>query len=74
MSVEWGRKQERLTAVPFPGVIFPAATLARPLCEGAKKIRLRLFCLGGEYSYSNSTATLSVHSDPQYGQFSVAKP
>ncbi len=46
MSVEWGRKQERLTAVPFPGVIFPAATLARPLCEGAKKIRLRLFCLG----------------------------
>ncbi len=41
MSVEWGRKQERLTAVPFPGVIFPAATL-RPLCEGAKKDKIAI--------------------------------
>ncbi len=42
MSVEWGRKQERLTAVPFPGVIFPAETLPRPLCEGAKKDKIVL--------------------------------
>ncbi len=42
MSVEWGRKQERLTAVPFPGVIFPAATLPRPLCEGAKKDKIAI--------------------------------
>ncbi len=29
MSVEWGRKQEHLTAVFFPRVDFPTMTLAR---------------------------------------------
>ncbi len=44
MSVDWGRKQERLTAVLFPGLIFQQQPWPR-LVWGAKKIRLRLFCL-----------------------------
>ncbi len=43
-----GRKQERLPAVPFPGVIFPAATLPRPLCEGAKKYKIAIVLSQGE--------------------------
>ncbi len=48
MSVEWGRKQERLTAVLFPGFNFQQQPWPRPvLFTGEpKKIRLRLFCLG----------------------------
>ncbi len=43
MSVEWGRKQVRLTAVFFPRVDFPTATLARASAGTGepKKIRLR---------------------------------
>ncbi len=48
MSVEWGRKQERLTAELFPGVIFPAATLPRPLCEGDKKDKIAIVLSWGE--------------------------
>ncbi len=45
MSVEWGRKQERLTAVLFPG-LFSSSSLGRGHCAGEpKKIRLQLFCL-----------------------------
>ncbi len=48
MSVEWGRKQERLTAVLFPGFNFQQQPWPRPvLFTGEpKRIRLRLFCLG----------------------------
>ncbi len=46
MSVEWGRNARASHCSALPRGNFPAATLARPLCEGAKKIRLRLFCLG----------------------------
>ncbi len=42
MSVEWGRKQERLTAVPFPGVIFPAATLAKATVRGSQKDKIAI--------------------------------
>ncbi len=45
MSVEWGRKQERLTAVPFPGVIFQQRPCQGHCAREPKKIRLRLFCL-----------------------------
>ncbi len=43
MSVEWGRKQVRLTAVFFPRVDFPTAPLARASAGTGepKKIRLR---------------------------------
>ncbi len=44
MSVEWGRKQERLTAVPFPGVIFPAATTVR----GSQKDKIAIVLSWGE--------------------------
>ncbi len=38
MSVEWGRKQERLTAVLFPGLTFQQQPWPRPvLVRGAKK-------------------------------------
>ncbi len=38
MSVEWGRKQERLTAVLFPGFNFQQQPWSRPvLVRGAKK-------------------------------------
>ncbi len=38
MSVEWGGKQERLTAVLFPGLNFQQQPWPRPvLVRGAKK-------------------------------------
>ncbi len=36
MSVEWGMKQERLTAVLFPG-LFSSSSLVRGHCAGGAK-------------------------------------
>ncbi len=46
MSVEWGRKQERLTAEHFPGLL-SNSNLGRGCCSGEpKKIRLIVLSLG----------------------------
>ncbi len=37
MSVEWGWKQERLTAVLFPGLIFQQQPWPRPAGMGSQK-------------------------------------
>ncbi len=43
MSVEWGRKQERLTAVFFPRDKFPTATLpGQCWYGGAKKDKIAI--------------------------------
>ncbi len=43
MSVEWGRKQERLTAVFFPRDKFPTATLpGQCWYRGAKKDKIAI--------------------------------
>ncbi len=45
MSVEWGRKQERLTAEHFPG-LFSNSNLGRGCARGPKEIRLIVLSLG----------------------------
>ncbi len=42
VSVEWGRKQERLTAVLFPGLFFQQRPWPRPLNGGAKKDKIAI--------------------------------
>ncbi len=49
MSVEWGRKQEHLTAVLFPGLNFQQQPWPRPvLLRGAKKYKIVIVLSWGE--------------------------
>ncbi len=44
MSVEWGRKQERLTAVLFPGLNFQQRPWPRPVLVRGSQKRLNCNC------------------------------